>query len=68
MRYRPALLAIVLAFVVASAGCTKSSEVVAPPPPVVGSSEFQYSLQFSNQDGGYTVTHVEYADADGIVR
>ncbi|HZT62664.1 MAG TPA: hypothetical protein VFA36_05980 [Burkholderiales bacterium] len=68
MRARLASLAIVLALVQGAAGCAKTSKVVAPEPPAVVASEFQYSLHFSNQDGGFAVTHAEYADADGIVR
>jgi hypothetical protein len=68
MRARLGWLAIVLACVLGSAGCSKTAKVVAPQPQVVGGSEFEYSLQFSNQQGGYTVSHVQYADADGVVR
>lgn len=68
MRERHATLAIVLACVLAGAGCGRTSRVVSPQPAVVESSEYRYSLHFSGQDGGFTVTRLEYADGDGIVR
>ena len=63
-------LVTALACVLGALSCGKTLKIVAPqqPPPVVGPSELQYSLHFSNQDGGCTVTHAEYADADGIVQ
>jgi hypothetical protein len=68
MRAQLIWLAIVLGCVLGTVGCKGASKVVAPQPPAITASEFQYSLRFSNQEGGYTVTRAEYADADGIVR
>ncbi len=72
MRSRLAWLAIVLACVLGAAGCSKSTKVVAPQPepPAVAASEFEYSLNISSGGWSYavTVTHAEYADANGIVR
>jgi len=69
MRAPLVLLTILLVSIVGASGCGKSSNVMAPqPPPVVQASEYQYSIRFIQQEGGYTVTRLEYADADGTVR
>jgi len=69
MRTRLFPLTIALLSILGASGCGDSSNVVAPqPPPVVQASTYQYSIRFMQQEGGYTVTRLEYADADGNVQ
>lgn len=62
--------AIVIVCMLGTAGCSKTP-TTAPEtaaPPVVVSSEFLYSVGSFFADSGYTVTRLEYADANGVVR
>lgn len=62
--------AIAIVCVLAGTGCSKTPTApkTEQPPPAVVSSEFQYSVGSFFADSGYTVTRLEYADADGVVR
>lgn len=70
MRIRGISQAMAIICVLSANGCSKTTTTApkAVVPPVVVSSDFQYSLGPFYADSGYTVTRLEYADANGVVR